>query len=162
MGGKANMQVTILKEFKLGPYRFRNVPTHIFDDVYNVTSYPYLAGLIGNDLLRRFNIILNYDKKIFYLTPNSHYRDQFDYSYTGLGLYWVDGEIRVGDVMKDSPAEKAGLKVDDVVIGVNDNLSQNLQLYKSMLQNTGDKVKLLVNRRPQGLLEMSLKVKSIY
>ena len=162
MGGKANMQITILKEFKLGPYRFRNVPTHIFDDEYNVTSYPYLAGLIGNDVLRRFNIILNYDKKIFYLTPNSHYRDQFDYSYTGLGLYWIDGEIRVGDVMKDSPAEKAGLKVDDVVIGVNDNLSQNLQLYKSMLQNTGDKVKLLVNRRPEGLLEMSMKVKSIY
>jgi hypothetical protein len=162
MGGKANMQVTILKEFKLGPYRFRNVPTHIFDDEYNVTSYPYLAGLIGNDVLRRFNIIFNYDKKIFYLTPNSHYRDQFDYSYTGLGLYWIEGEIRVGDVMKDSPAEKAGLKVDDVVIGINDNLSQNLQLYKSMLQNTGDKVKLLVNRRPEGLLEMSMKVKSIY
>jgi hypothetical protein len=162
MGGKANMQVTIIKEFKLGPYKFRNVPTHIFDDEYNVTSYPYLAGLIGNDVLRRFNIILNYDKKIFYLTPNSHYRDQFDYSYTGLGLYWIDGEIRVGDVMKDSPAEKAGLKVDDVVIGVNDNLSQNLQLYKSMLQNTGDKVKLLVNRRPEGLLEMAMKVKSIY
>ncbi|HEX3080277.1 MAG TPA: PDZ domain-containing protein, partial [Puia sp.] len=126
------------------------------------TSYPYLAGLIGNDVLRRFNIILNYDKKIFYLTPNSHYRDQFDYSYTGLGLYWIEGEIRVGDVMKDSPAEKAGLKVDDVVIGINDNLSQNLQLYKSMLQNTGDKVKLLVDRRPQGLLEMSMKIKSIY
>jgi C-terminal processing protease CtpA/Prc len=131
------------------------LPTHIFDDEYNVTSYPYLAGLIGNDVLRRFNIILNYDKKIFYLMPNSHYRDQFDYSYTGLGLYWVEGEIRVGDVMKNSPAEKAGLKVDDVVIGVNDNLSQNLQLYKSMLQNTGDKVKLLVNRRPEGLLEMA-------
>lgn len=162
MGGKANMQVTILKEFRFGPYKFRNVPTHIFDDEYNITSYPYLAGLIGNDILRRFNIILNYDKKIFYLTPNSHYRDQFDYSYTGLGLYWIEGEIRVGDVMKDSPAEKAGLKVDDVVIGVNDNLSQNLQLYKSMLQNTGDKVKLLVNRRPEGLLEMNMKVKSIY
>jgi len=162
MGGKANMQITVLKEFKMGPYRFRNVPTHIFDDEYNVTSYPYLAGLIGNDVLRRFNIIMNYDKKIFYLTPNSHYRDQFDYSYTGLGLYWIDGEIKVGDVMKDSPAEKAGLKVDDVVIGINDNLSQNLQLYKSMLQNTGDRVKILVNRQPVGLMEVSMKVKSIY
>jgi len=99
---------------------------------------------------------------LFYLMPNSHYRDQFDYSYTGLGLYWIDGEIRVGDVMKDSPAEKAGLKVDDVVIGINDNLSQNLQLYKSMLQNTGDKVKLLVSRKPGGLLEMNMKIKSIY
>jgi hypothetical protein len=163
MGGKANMKVTTMKEFKLGPYRFRNIPTHIFDDVFNVTSYPFLAGLIGNDVLRRFNIILNYDKRIFYLTPNSHFRDPFDYSYTGLGLYWVEGEIRVGDVMKDSPAEKAGFKVDDVVIGINSNMSQNLQLYKSMLQNTGERVKILVNRPGGGggMLELNLKVKSI-
>jgi predicted aspartyl protease len=162
MGGKANMEVTTMKEFRIGPYRFRNIPTHIFNDEYNVTSYPYLAGLIGNDVLRRFNIILNYEKKIFYLIPNSHYRDPFDYSYTGLGLYWIDGEIRVGDVMKDSPAEKAGFLVDDVVIGVNDNLSQNLQLYKSMMQNTGDKVKVLVRRQPEAMLELTMKVKSIF
>ena len=85
MGGKAIMMETTMKEFKLGPYRFKNVPTHIFDDDYNVTDAPYLAGLIGNDILRRFNVILNYDKKQIYLLPNSHYRDQFDYSYTGLG-----------------------------------------------------------------------------
>ncbi len=162
MGGKANMQVTTIKEFKLGPYRFRNVPTHIFDDEYNVTSYPFLAGLIGNDVLRRFNVILNYDKKTIYLLPNSHFRDPFDYSYTGLGLYWIEGEIRVGDVMKDSPADKAGFKVDDVVVGINNNMSQNLQLYKSMLQNTGDHVKILVNRPQTGMMELTLKVKSIF
>jgi predicted metalloprotease with PDZ domain len=155
------MQITTMKELKLGPYKFRNIPVYIFDDEYNVTSYPYLAGLIGNDVLRRFNIILNYEKKILYLTPNSHFRDPFDYSYTGLGLYWVEGEIRVGDVMKDSPADKAGFKLDDVVIGVNDNLSQNLQLYKSMLQNTGDRIKVLVKRPDAGMLELSIKVKSI-
>jgi predicted aspartyl protease len=161
MGGKANMEITTMKELKLGPYRFRNIPVYIFEDEYNVTSYPYLAGLIGNDVLRRFNLILNYEKKILYLTPNSHFRDPFDYSYTGLGLYWVEGEIRVGDVMKDSPADKAGFKLDDVVIGVNDNMSQNLQLYKSMLQNTGDRIKVLVNRPNSGMVELSLKVKSI-
>jgi hypothetical protein len=160
MGGKANMMVTTMKEFKLGPYRFKNIPIHIFDDEFNVTSYPYLAGLIGNDVLRRFNVILNYEKKTFYLMPNSHFRDPFDYSYTGLGLYWIEGEIRVGDIMKDSPAEKAGLKVDDVVIAINDNMSQNLQLYKSMLQNTGDRVKILV-KRPDGMMELNVKVKSI-
>ena len=160
MGGKTNMMVTTMKEFRLGPYKFKNIPIHIFEDEYNVTSYPYLAGLIGNDILRRFNIILNYDKRTFYLMPNSHYRDPFDYSYTGLGLYWVDNEIRVGDVMKDSPADKAGFKVDDVVIAVNNNLSQNLQLYKSMLQNAGDKVRFVV-KRPEGLVELNMKIKSI-
>jgi hypothetical protein len=160
MGGKANMQLTVIKELRFGPYRFKNIPTYLFEDEYNVTSYPSLAGLIGNDIFRRFNIILNYEKKIFHLTPNSHFRDPFDYSYTGLGLYWEDGEIRVGDVMKDSPADKAGFKVDDVVVGINNNMSQNLDLYKSMLQNTGDKIRILVSR-PDGTVELSMKVKSI-
>jgi hypothetical protein len=160
LGGKANMKITTTKEFRLGPYRFRHVPTHIFDDEYNITSYPYLSGLIGNDLLRRFNVILNYSKRILYLTPNTHFRERFDYSYTGLSLYWTEGEIRVGDVMTGSPADLAGFKVDDLVISVNNNMSQNLQVYKSMMQNAGNKIKFLVRRR-EGLIELNMKIKSI-
>jgi len=160
LGGKAIMRMTTLKEVRVGPYRFRHVPIYIFDDQYNVTSYPNLGGLIGNDILRRFNVILNYDRRIIYLTPNSHYRDPFDYSYTGLGIYWIDGEIRVGDVMKGSPAEKAGLKEDDVIIAVGNNFTNNIQTYKNLLQSTGEKVKIIV-KRGNALEQMVLQVKSI-
>ncbi len=160
LGGKTNMKITTIKELKLGPYRFRNIPTFIFDDEYNVTSYPYLGGLIGNDILRRFNLYLNYERRDFYLVPNSHYRDPFDYSYTGLGIYWINGEIRIGDIMEGSPADKAGFKVDDVIVAVNNNFSGNLQTYKTMLQNIGEKVRFIV-RRSTGLVELSLRVKSI-
>jgi hypothetical protein len=160
LGGKANMNLTSIKELRLGPYKFKNVPTYIFDDEYNVTSYPSLGGLIGNDILRRFNVFLNYERREIYLLPNTHYRDPFDYSYTGLGLYWIDNEIRIGDVMKDSPAEKAGFKEQDVIIAVANNFSKNLQAYKNLLQNVGDKVKIIV-RRPEGLVQLTLRIKSI-
>jgi len=160
LGGKANMKLTTLKEVRVGPYRFRRVPTYVFDDDYNVTSYPNLGGLLGNDILRRFNVTLNYDKREIYLLPNSHYRDQFDYSYTGLGIYWVDGEIRVGDVMPESPADKAGLKLDDVVIAVNNNFSNNIQIYKNILQSVGEKVKIIVKRNGD-LQEHVMRVRSI-
>lgn len=160
LGGKANMQLTTVREVRLGPYRFRNVPTYIFDDQYNVTSYPNLGGLVGNDILRRFNVILNYEHRVIYLVPNSHYRDPFDYSYTGLGIYWIDGEVRVGDVMKGSPAEKAGLKEDDVLVAVGNNFSNNIQAYKNLLQNIGEKVKIIVKRNER-LEQLVLQVKSI-
>jgi hypothetical protein len=160
LGGKATMRLTTIKDLRLGPYRFRNVPTYVFDDQYNVTSYPNLGGLVGNDILRRFNVTLNYDRRVIYLLPNSHYRDQFDYSYTGLGLYWMEGEVRVGDVMKGSPAEKAGFKEDDIVISVGNNFSNNIQAYKMLLQNTGDKLKIIVNRGGE-LVQLSIQVKSI-
>ena len=160
LGGKAKMRLTTIKEFRLGPYRFRKVPVYIFDDDFNVTSYPNLGGLMGNDILRRFNVVLNYDHREIFLTPNSHYRDLFDYSYTGLGIYWVEGDVRVEDVMKDSPAEKAGFKVDDIIVAVNNNFSKNIQTYKNIFQNTGERVKIIVKRNGQ-LEQLIMRVKSI-
>ena len=160
LGGKAQMKQGVLKQVKIGPYKFRNVPTYIFEDEYNVTSYPYLGGLIGNDLLRRFNLIINYDRRDLYLIPNSHLRDPFDYSYTGLGMYVIDGEIRIIDVMPNSPAEAAGFQPGDIVMAVENNFSNNIQAYKTLLQTPGTKLKILVLRE-DGPTLLTLKVKSI-
>jgi hypothetical protein len=160
LGGKIDMAITVIKEVKLGPYRFRNVPVYIFDDVYNATSYPYLGGLIGNDLLRRFNVIMNYEKRDIHLLPNSHYNEPFDYAYTGIELYYVDGKVLIGDVAEKSPGEKAGLKEGDIVIAIDKNFSQNLQAYKYTLQSLKGRVKIIVNRNDE-LIEVELKVKSI-
>jgi hypothetical protein len=160
LGGKIDMAITVIKEVKLGPYRFRNVPVYIFDDVYNATSYPYLGGLIGNDLLRRFNVIMNYEKRDIHLLPNSHYNDPFDYAYTGIELYYVDGKVLIGDVADKSPGEKAGLKEGDIVIAIDKNFSQNLQAYKYTLQSLKGRVKIIVSRNEE-LIEVELKVKSI-
>jgi hypothetical protein len=160
LGGKIDMQMTVIKEVKLGPYRFRNVPIYIFKDDYNVTSYPFLGGLIGNDILRRFNCILNYDKRDFYIMPNSHFAEAFDYSYSGIELYFLDGQIVVGDVAKGSPAEACGLREGDIVVAINKVFNQNLTQLKTALQNAGDKVKIIVRREGQ-LNVFEFKIRSI-
>lgn len=160
LGGKIDMEMTVIKEFRLGPYRFRNVPIYIFEDTYNITSYPYLGGLIGNDILRRFNVILNYEKRDIHLLPNKHFNEPFDYSYSGVELYLVDGRIIIGDVAIGSPAEAAGLKEGDVVIAVNKNFEQNLQAFKLAMQTPGKKVKLIIQRNGQ-LFEFEYKVINI-
>jgi hypothetical protein len=160
LGGRAPMKQGIVRQVKLGPYKFRNVPAYIFEDQYNITSYPYLGGLIGNDLLRRFNLIINYDRRDIHLLPNSHFREPFDYSYTGLGMYYVDGVIKILDVMKGSPAEKAGFKVQDIVMAVKNDFSQNIQTYKNLMQHTGQKVKVLVYRDGEPVV-LTLRVMNI-
>ena len=160
LGGKTPLKQGVIRQMKLGPYKFRNVPAYIFNDEYNITSYPYLGGLIGNDLLRRFNIIINYGARDIHLIPNSHFRDPFDYSYTGLGMYYVDGEIRVLDVMKSSPAEKAGVHVDDIIMAVQNNFEKNIQVYKNLMQNPGEKIKILVSRNGQPMI-LTMKVMNL-
>jgi hypothetical protein len=160
VGGTVDMKITVVKELKFGPYRFRNIPTYIFDDVNNITSYPYMGGLIGNDILRRFNTIFNYQKEEFYLVPNTHYNDPFDYAYTGVELYMIDGVITVGDVAKGSPAEEGGLKEGDEIVSVNRNFSNNLTQYKHAMQAINEKVKIIVRRKGH-LAEIEFKAKSI-
>ncbi|MGI8951943.1 MAG: aspartyl protease family protein [Chitinophagaceae bacterium] len=151
LGGKKIMNLTILKELRLGPYRFKKIPIYIFRDEYNVTSYPLLGGLIGNDILRRFNVVLNYPDQQIFIKPNNRFTDSFDYSYTGLGIYLLNGVITVEDVMPNSPSAKAGFKEGDVVMAVENNLSGNLQEYKLLLQNAKATVKVLImrNGKPQ-------------
>jgi hypothetical protein len=160
VGGKVDMHLTVIKEMRMGPYRFKNIPVFVFDDTYNLTSYPYLSGIIGNDILRRFNLILNYAKREFYFMPNNHYQDPFDYAYSGLELYFVDGEIILGDVATGSPAEVAGLREGDVLIGINNLLGANIQQLKTALQTAGEKVRVIVTRDGK-LMEFSFKIKSI-
>lgn len=146
MGGKKQMRLTVIKEVKLGPYRFHQVPTYLFKDDYNVTSYPYIGGLIGNEILRRFNLVINYPQREIHLLPNSHFNDPFEYGYTGLSIYYVDGRIIVEDIIAGSPAEKAGFLLDDEIIAVDNNFSNNIQQYKNMLQEPDRRMKVIIRR----------------
>lgn len=160
MGGKLQMRLTLIRELKIGPYRFHQVPTYLYTDNYNVTSYPYTGGLVGNDLLRRFNMVYNYPRREIHLLPNSHFYENFDYAYTGLGIYFVDGKIIAEDVIAGSPADKAGLKPGDELISVGKNISHNIQAYKNILQTPNEKVKMIVKRDKQ-LLELVMHTLSI-
>ena len=160
MGGKLQMRLTVVKMVQLGKYKFRNVPTHLYNDEYNVTSYPIVGGLLGNDLLRRFNLILNYPKREIHLLPNNHFNDQFDYTYIGMATYYINGNILVDDVIKNSPADKAGIIRDDIIIAINNNFSNNIMQYKDILQTEKQKIRIIVSRN--GVLkQLVLKPKSI-
>ena len=161
MGGKLQMKLTVMKLVQIGKYKFRNVPTYLFKDDYNVTSYPFVGGLLGNDLLRRFNLVINYPQREIHLLPNSHYTEPFDYAYTGMAMYFVNGSIVVEDVAENSPASKAGIKEGDILIGVGTNFSNNIMQYKTLLQSANQKVKLFITRDAK-LIELSIKPKSIF
>ena len=158
--GKINMRLTTMKKMRIGKYKFSKVPIHVYDDSLNVLGYPSVAGLLGSDLLRRFNLVINYPERVVHLTPNSHMRDAFDYSYTGMNYYFIDGKIVITEIQQGSPAEKAGLIPGDVIFGIENNFSNNINQYKLMLQHPGQKVRILIFRNALPKM-IELKVGSI-
>lgn len=160
VGGKLGMEMTLVKRFRLGPYRFRNVPTMIFDDEFNITSYPYLGGIIGNQLLKRFNLIINYPEDEIHLKPNASYREPFDYSYSGMELYYINGQIVIGSIVDGSPADSSGLVVGDVVLAVGNHTNQNFTQYKKALTSARKRVRMII-RRDGELMDIRVKLLSL-
>lgn len=162
MAGKTDVRLTTVREMRLGPYKFKNVPCYLYNDKENALGYPSAAGLIGNDILRRFNWVLNYSKKEMHLVPNRFFYEEFDYAYTGLGVYQVDSTIMVTDVIANSPGERAGIQAGDIIFSVDNVLSTgvNIAQIKAALQNTRRELLLILIRNGQ-LTNATLKVESI-
>ena len=149
LGGKKNMQLTVVKQVRLGPYRFIDVPTYIYDDSMNITQYPFTGGLLGNDIMRRFNITYNYPKREIHIVPNTHFNDDFDYAYTGITLYNVNEGVFIENIIPGSPAALGGLREEDEIIGINKNFSGKIQQYVNQLQKAKEKIELIIKRNKQ-------------
>jgi Aspartyl protease len=146
LGGKKRMRLTVIKRLKFGPYVFRQVPTNLYNDEEGVFSYPTSVGLLGNDIMRRFNITLNYDKEEIHIKPNASFDDHFDYAYTGMSLYNFYDKIFIDDIIKGSPAEKAGLKNGDELIAVGLDFSGSIYNYENLLQRAKEQIKIIIKR----------------
>jgi C-terminal processing protease CtpA/Prc len=103
---------------------------------------------------------INYPNREIHLQPNSHFKEEFDYAYSGLGIYYVNGKIVVEDVIENSPADKANFRINDEILAVNRNFSLNMQVYKNMLQKPYETIKVLI-RRDGILKELTLNTISI-
>ena len=160
IGGKKQADITIINKIKIGNYTFRDVPVYLMDDEYNVTGYPSGCGLIGNEILRRFNTVINYHDNIIYIKPNSHYYDNFDYAYTGLSVYNIDNKVVVTDIMPSSPGEKAGFLPDDIIIAIDNVIIINVQQCKNLFQNADKTLFIWIERDGKTILK-KLEIKNI-
>lgn len=160
LGGKTTMQLTILDKIKIGPYKFKKVPILQFEDDFKLLNYPVLGGILGNDILRRFNLVINYPKKEIHLSPNNLFNESFDYSYTGMSVYLINNIVTIEDIIPNSPASKAGLLSGDVLIAINGKPITNLDMYKKIMAITVGKTKITIIREGR-YYEMMLRIINI-
>ncbi|POY37009.1 peptide-binding protein [Solitalea longa] len=78
-------------------------------------------GNIGNDLLKRFTVIFDYQKSRMFLKPNSYFNLPFEHDMSGLELVSDNTTRRyfISLVQPGSPADVAGLQKDDEIISIN-------------------------------------------
>lgn len=160
MLGREKMKVTVVKSFQLGPYKFKNVPTYIFDDTYNVLRYPQNMGLVGSGIFSRFNLILNYAENEIFIKPNKYFNDAFEYAYSGLSIWERNGKIEVFDIIPGSPAEKAAFAIGDEIMSVDNSFSFDIDIIRKALRCKNCGLEVFI-KRDGALKKLHLRTTSI-
>lgn len=112
-------------------------------------------GLIGNQLLSRFEVYIDYVRERLYLKPRSSYKRKFKMDRSGLIIFALGHSLNqfvIQDVIRDSPAAEAGLLPGDVIRRLQGLPSSfyTLDHISSVLQKReGKKIKLVIERKGQ-------------
>ncbi len=109
-------------------------------------------GLIGNQILDRFTIILDYQKEILYLKPINNYQEVLDYDKSGMLVISGGGNLQsyyVAYIVPNTPASEAGIHENDQILKINGwpVTFYSLAKINSILQGkAGKKINLKVKR----------------
>lgn len=158
LGGDITGKAGRVARIQLGKYQIPKVVTNFPDpNSYADTSkvQVFRNGTIGGELISRFSVIYNFPKEELYFKKNSDFKKGFYYNLSGLNIKSKGAKLNVFEitgVRKDSPGDKAGLKVGDILVsvnGINTNILELNVVLSILNRKPGKKVRLEVTRDGQ-------------
>jgi PDZ domain-containing protein len=121
LGGQSRGLLARPGELDLGRLAVRAPVALISSSWRRNTAMSRIAGNIGGGLLKRFLVILDYPDGMLYLQPNPHFAEPDVFDRSGLWIMRITDRsaFEIADVVSDSPASKAGLRVGEKILKVN-------------------------------------------
>jgi predicted aspartyl protease len=159
LGGNLKGYVGKVQSMGFGPYAFNDLLANYqkLEESDSFMINQTRDGIIGNVLLSRFTLILDYRKEILYFKPNKLYKKNIKYDRSGLilinaGLF-LD-EISILDVLSGTPAEEAGLLAGDRILsigGIPVKIYSFDKVTNKLTAKVGKKIRLKVLRGEEKL-----------
>jgi len=118
-GGTFVSTLTRMKKMAVGPYSWTDPMVTLSSTTEGALASEDYAGNVGNQILERFICTFDYDHKTLYLEPGAKYATRDKFSRSGVQLAKFGDTVKAMQVLKGSAAEKAGIRVEDVVLTVN-------------------------------------------
>lgn len=147
-GKKAKIMYGRVKQLEFAENKFTQVPTVLSQAEHGVLSFEGIDGIIGNRILKRFNIIFDYPRSLIYLEPNGNMNLKYSINVSGFNIYFKLGKPFVKNIIDRSPASKAGLKNGDEIIAIAGVVVEKLDSDKirEYFDQEGKKLELVIKR----------------
>ncbi len=155
LGGFIQGFVGRINRLSFDEFYFNSVITN-FQEVNENVQYRVnfgRNGILGNEILSRFNVIFDIARSKVYLKPIKKYNKYFKYDRSGITLIASGKKLnkfRIKELIQYSPAAEAGLQIGDLVTSVNsiplgkDDLRR---VTKKFQKRSGKRIKMVVLRK---------------
>ena len=123
LGGPILGYIGKVHRFSIDSFSFPNILTYFQDDNFVIVGEKnnQRNGLLGNQVLSRFTIFVEYFRGRVFMKPQKNYNKDFKYDLSGLTLHAFGPELNhffIKAVLDDSPASDIGLMAGDEIVKV--------------------------------------------
>ena len=135
IGGESSSYNFRTNSVQIEDYILDEVVMDYSDDKSGALSSDKYWGILGNDILNRFDLIIDFVNNDLYLKPNQNFAKPYNFS--KLSFSYVDRSQTknawiVTGLYKNRDAQNAGLEIDDQIIEVNGVKIQDIKFDKQV------------------------------
>jgi C-terminal processing protease CtpA/Prc len=152
----------------LGDIEFNQVITNFQDLPENVIldETKFRNGIIGNQILSRFDVWFDYIEEKLYLKPGRKINKKFNMDKSGMIVFATGQNLNVyvvQDIIEGSPADLAGVMVGDVIKKIQGFPAKVFSLngiIRKLQKKTGKKIRMQILRDKQ-IINIRFKLKDL-
>jgi len=158
---KSMGNVTRVQSIKLDEFELKEPLIDFFNDEIGILGKGEYLGLLGNDFLDHFDVIIDFPNDVAYLKPNSDYKKRMRFKNIGVALVdrtdicegWIVSGITAG-----SKAQQEGVRYGDLLTHINGKAAKNNDSEKMLeeLYKTVGKTSVMSFKRKDSTYQLSL------
>jgi predicted aspartyl protease len=162
-GGEDSAHLAVFDSFTIGGFTIEDPVFALSASERGVGAFADISGIVGNDILNRFTVTLDYANQKVYLARNNLFGRPFTKDRSGIMLErGKDGSYRIYSVIPGSPAEEAGLAKGDVILSVDGREAssfENLEELRELFRDREEPVKTIEIERSGRKMHVSVRLR---
>jgi len=159
---KSINQYGALDTLQIGGDSLTDVPVIVSTAKAGVLSRSSILGILGLEMIRKFNVIIDFSGKAIYLTPNTSYQNLFKFPLSGIRLKEVNNEIFISSVLKPSEAHNKGIVSNQKLIAINGIEGESKAFYKELLSQKGKEITVTVQLKSKEYKTVKILLKRLF
>jgi hypothetical protein len=145
LSGKTVSTHALISRLGIGEYSLTGkLPVSLSSDKEGVSAYKGYLGILGSDIINRFDIILDYAAHKLYIKPNYLFKKAFELPVSPIKLAYADKGIVITTVIEKTDAWQQGLREGQQLVSINGIEGAKIETYRKLLSAAGTEVNIKV------------------